>query len=254
MKLRVNAASNVGVVRTNNQDMILVADNYIRDNVTSYNIDIADKPMLIGVADGMGGALGGEYASEYVLKQVSTCIAHLQGDLSADELKIIIEDIFLDIHQDLNAIGEKDSSKYGLGTTFVGVLFYENQIFGLNVGDSRLYRLRGKYLSQLSRDHSLRAMTGDDNIARNYIANCFGGGVEKFFVDFDNLTERIKIGDTLLLCSDGLYESLTDEMLEDLLVNLEVNILIEQANINGGNDNISCVLIELLNNSLNPLD
>ena len=248
MKLLVNAASDIGVTRKTNQDMVLVAENFIRNAQKSYILEVADTPFIIAVADGMGGALAGEYASEYVLRQIKTCIAHLESGLTNDVLKVVLQDIFLEIHQNLNNIGDNDPSKQGLGTTFVGVLFYENQIFSLNVGDSRLYRFLGQYLSQISRDHSLSAMTGDANIPRNYLANCFGGGVEKFFVDFDNLTERIKIEDTLLLCSDGLYEDLTDENIEELMLNLNINLLIQEANNKGGRDNISCVLIKIAAN------
>ena len=99
---------------------------------------------------------------------------------------------------------------------------------------------------QISKDHSLREITGNKDIASNIIINSFGGG-EKIFVDFDSIGSKIFNDDVLLLCSDGLSDELNDEEIEETLGNKKniVDELLKKAKNKGGKDNISIILVYL---------
>ena len=243
MKLIIEAISDIGSVRTNNEDMILVGNEFFRDAVKSYEFDFesSEYPFLIAVADGMGGHKGGEYASEIVVTEMNKVVRNLKVDLPLRDLKSYLGENIKSIHSRLIDEGSKDSEKTGMGSTFIGVLFFQNSIFLINIGDSRMYRFREGILTQLSKDHSLSEMSGNLDAPKNIILNSFGAG-EKIFFDFEDISDRILENDTLLFCSDGLSGELADEEIEAILSKQDSAInLITQAKLQGGKDNISLI-------------
>jgi len=247
MKLEIHSISDKGK-RTNNEDMVLVGTDIFRDDLRNYEINITEnqKPYLIAVADGMGGHNAGEYASELVLQNIFASIGNLPGHLNTDELKNHLEQNIKKIHSILLTEGENDLSKKGMGSTFCAIIFYFDNIYSINIGDSRLYRYRDGILVQLTRDHSLREFTGDKNIPKNIIVNSFGGG-EKIFFDFECITKKVLPDDILLLCTDGLTDGLNDMLLEQIIEkNNKVPSLIQYSIENGSVDNISCIYIKIL--------
>jgi PPM family protein phosphatase len=246
MKCNVSAVSDVGCVRTNNEDMILIVDQLIRDSNCDMTFTPGTKNGWIAVADGMGGHNAGEVASEFVLREIAAFVDTMPANLDADDLKNVINALVRDIHLQLNRLGTSQQAAKGLGTTFCGLLFYQEQIYSVNIGDSRLYRFRGNLLAQLTHDHSLRNMMNDPSIPANQIANSFGGGSEKIFMDFENLTDRLFPNDILLLCTDGLNTELNDEEIDSALEQkASCGELVSQAKDKGGRDNISCVIIKM---------
>lgn len=254
----ITSASLTGKVRSNNEDMILVNDEFIRDRAYKTELKNTGPPFLIAVADGMGGHNGGEIASEYVLRNMAHTISlpgntreeeqdiSLTTNFGADALKKILEAKIREVHQSLNSLGEKTPSLKGLGCTFTGLLFFEQRIFMIHIGDSRMYRLRGAFLAPLTNDHTKRNQLNDPDIPANILVNCFGGGVAGIFFDFEELTDRLVPGDKLVLCSDGLYGELTSEEIARGLLNGEIaDELVQKANEKGGHDNISCIVIEI---------
>ena len=251
MQLEYNAACNRGSVRKNNEDMVLAADAFIRDAIipTKY-MDMAEESFLFAVSDGMGGHNAGEHASEFVLRRMQKMLLNLPGKIDDEALRELLDVKAKEIHNQLNDVGRQNASMQGLGCTFTGLLYKEGNFYLIHVGDSRLYRLRGKYIAQLTRDHSLRNMLNDDSIPPNTLGNCFGGGVSSFFYDFENLTDRLLPGDQLLLCSDGLSSELEDERMEELLLaGADASTLAARANECGGNDNIACIVLKILSNT-----
>lgn len=244
MKLIIQAMSDIGNVRTNNEDMILIGRDWFRNDFKDYEFDFdnTEIPLLLSVADGMGGHLGGEYASEIVLREMSNIIGSLPGSHSVSELRNILGSGINQIHSQLLQEGLDNPERKGMGSTFVGVFFYMNLVFMISIGDSRLYRYREGILSQLSRDHSLSEMTRNPDAPKNIIVNSFGAG-EKIFFDFEDITDRILQNDILLLCSDGLNNELSDEEIEDILLrDSDPAILVKAAKNKGGRDNISVIL------------
>jgi len=248
MQLKIVAISDKGYVRGHNEDMILIGNDVFRDGRKETLIDLNDenKIFFIAVADGMGGHNAGEVASEMVLRKIREKISGLETDLTGKDLSMKISEWVKEIHSDILNEGNKDINKKGMGSTLIGALFYNNKIYYMNVGDSRLYRLRNGYLMQISKDHSLREITGNKDIASNIITNSFGGG-EKIFVDFSFAGSKIFNDDAFLLCSDGLSDELNDEEIEETLGNKKnvVDELLIKAKNKGGKDNISIILVYL---------
>src|SRR5690242_20162654 len=187
---------------------------------------------------------------------------------AAQPTKALTESMALEHYSDLlrNAIeqsseriveyGDEHKEARGLGSTITAALVVEGQAFIANVGDSRTYLLRDSKLKRITSDHSLverLVQAGQidrddvyDHPSRNLIYRSLGAGRAE--VDVDIFTERLQPGDALLLCSDGLWEMVRDPQLTNILTEVDdlnetVNLLIQRANENGGEDNISAVLV-----------
>ena len=146
----------------------------------------------------------------------------------------------------INSRGKSIEKYKDMGTTLVAFVYYNDHYFWMNCGDSRLYRLRDNRLVQLTHDHSLRALTGDDSHP-NVITNCVGGGCKHSFIDIMEIPEGVLEGDRYLLCSDGLNDMLTDEKIEKLLLGgSTANGLCNAAILAGGIDNVSTCIIDMM--------
>lgn len=234
-----------GQVRKNNQDAILL-------------------DMTIGlyvVADGMGGHAGGEIASRLCIDTVSEFVdEHLGKQLKSsqppscaaveDTLSAAIQAASKAIYEEAHA----DPSLHGMGTTATALLMHNGQASFGHVGDSRLYLLRQKLLMPLTQDHSvveeqIRAglITEDEaqkHSMRNVITRSVGFQPTEV-VDTGSLD--IESGDLFMLCSDGLYGKLTPQAMCSAMISkglAAVKPLVAQANDNGGEDNISCIIVK----------
>jgi PPM family protein phosphatase len=154
--------------------------------------------------------------------------------------------------------GEKKSSARGLGSTVTAVLLQNDQAYIANVGDSRTYLLRGNNLAPITRDHSLVARLVESkqiepqdvytHPQRNLIYRSLGAGHKH--VEVDVFHEVLQPGDKLLLCSDGLWEMVRQQELFDALSEHNspqaiCEKLINLANANGGEDNISAIVVHV---------
>ena len=243
-KIVLTATSRVGNVRSNNEDMILAYDSFIRSDI--YQTVLAPESLdrfVVAVADGMGGHNAGEIASEQVLHNLKFYVNDLPKGLTSGELEEAMNDWLQSIHQTINARGRVNKSMSEMGTTLVALLYYGNRYFWINCGDSRLYRLRNGELHQLTTDHSLVNENGEKRHS-NYITNCIGAGCEDTFIDMIDFTPDFLEGDTYVLCSDGLNDMVPDEIIRKMLVEgATANTLCEEAISAGGFDNVSvCVL------------
>lgn len=225
--------------------MVLIGNQFIRDEAVEYTIDATARYFWIAVSDGMGGHQAGELASQTVLENMAYLSNNLPSGLDSDSLKKHLDANIRSIHQSINQMSITDPTRKGLGATFTGLLIYGEKKYIINIGDSRLYRLRGCLLACLTNDHSLRNLLNNPSIPQNHLANSFGGGSDKIFFDFDETT--LLSGDIILLCTDGLNGELDDTELENLLNNgFPLSYIIDKARRNGGNDNISAVKIVVL--------
>jgi serine/threonine protein phosphatase PrpC len=166
------------------------------------------------------------------------------------------------VHKSSEAVvdyGHEHSEAQGLGSTVTAALVLEGQAFIANVGDSRTYLLRDGKLKRITHDHSLVERLVEagqidredvyDHPSRNLIYRSLGAG--KAEVDVDIFTENLRPGDALLLCSDGLWEMVRDPQLVNILNEVQdpaeaCDLLIQRANENGGEDNITAVLVRCL--------
>jgi PPM family protein phosphatase len=232
--LRAGAASLVGRVRSANEDALLVADD------------------LVVVADGMGGHLAGEVASAEAVEIVGA----VAGRRSLADL---VSSVHL-ANRRINDRAADDDELRGMGTTVcaVGVVDEEGEHLAvLNVGDSRVYLFADGSLTRLTEDHSLvetlvregRITPEDAEVhpQRNVLTRALG--VEALVVVDAWLLEPC-VGDRLLLCSDGLFNELTEDRIARILAEGEdpevsARRLAAEADAAGGRDNISAVVVDV---------
>ncbi len=155
---------------------------------------------------------------------------------------------------------QKDPQCAGMGTTLVTCLFYDNFLTVGHIGDSRLYRMRNDALEQITRDHSLLQEQIDSGLItkedarsshnKNLVTRALGIDPE---VETEIHTYEVSEGDIYLLCSDGLNDMIEDEEIQMTLIALRSNLdltaqqLVQAANDAGGRDNVSVMLIKVLN-------
>lgn len=247
MKLRITAVCDIGNVRGNNEDMVLVGAKVFRDGRLQGAIELDQRspPFAVAVADGIGGANAGGVAAQIVLEQLSARLAGIPPDLDEAALRGAIDALCLQIHRKLLNEGVADAAKRGMGATLVGLLYYQGRLHYISAGDSRLYRFRDATLMRVSQDHSLRDLNADGGLPSNVVFNAFGGGSSSFYVDVGLAARRVLNEDVFLLCSDGLSDMLADDDIEGILSgDGREEALLAAAMRKGGLDNISYVLVE----------
>ena len=245
-KLYVTAASRRGCVRNNNEDMILVGRSFIRNEDYQTMVELRDdNRLMLAIADGMGGHNSGEVASSETLHNLQFFFNDLPAGLDDKSFRQMISEWLNSINLIIDSKGRVNDMFKGMGTTLVGMACYENRVYTLNCGDSRLYRLRDGILHQMTTDHSLKKETGDIKHS-SIVTNCIGGGCKTSFVDMDECTSDILNKDIYLLCSDGLTDMLNDHEIETLLnLKADANALCKAAIKAGGLDNVSACVIDV---------
>lgn len=245
-RIVLTAASRIGCVRSNNEDMVLAYNQFVRSDAyeTEFMTENCDR-FAIALADGMGGHNAGEVASEETLSNLKFFIGDMPKGLTPDEFHQMINEWLKSINQIINSQGLADSSLREMGTTLVGVLYYNRRYYWINCGDSRLYRLRQGHLTQLTTDHSLI----NPHSAKQHcsiVTNCIGAGCKTSYIDFQDITEDIQPDDAYLLCSDGLNDMISDETIEKLMnKQSSANALCEAAIAAGGFDNVSTCIFHI---------
>jgi len=245
-RIMLTAASRVGCVRNNNEDMILAYDKLVRSDIyrSEFMTESIDR-FAIAVADGMGGHRAGEVASSDALTNLQFFLSDLPSELTPVEFNEMMMVWLKSINKMIASKGRVDPSMAEMGTTLVGLVYYNNRYYWMNCGDSRIYRFRDGKLCQLSVDHSLNNMTGEKRHS-NIITNCIGGGCKHSYMDIFDITDEFLPGDVYLLCSDGLNDMVHDEDIEQMLVDgANANQLCEAAIRNGGYDNVSACVVSV---------
>jgi serine/threonine protein phosphatase PrpC len=254
MKLEYAGLSDVGLKRGHNEDAYAV---------------VADLGLYM-VADGMGGHSSGEVASRMACDAVAGFFRETEHDedmtwpykmergvgYEANRLSVGVKLANLRIHER----AQSNQAQRGMGTTFVGMRFTKDGYVIGHVGDSRVYRVRDGRLEMLTEDHSLlndyikmKELT-EQEIAnfphKNVIVRALG---MKDTVQVDLSIDEARAGDIYLLCSDGLSGMVTDPALCDIIVdaaprglNDACRALIDAANDAGGNDNITALLVRVV--------
>lgn len=248
-QLTVGIGLDVGQARRDkpNQDSIGIYSEYCEDAAW-----LAAKGRLFVVADGMGGAVGGEEASEMAV-QIMIDSYYEDADL---EMVPSLERAVQEANQHINARGQAEPGLRGLGTTVVAAVIRGYDLVITNVGDSRAYLLRQGMLRQISRDHTsvqeqLRGglLTPEEAAAhpRRHVLSRNLGSRPRAQPDF--ATETLVEGDTLMLCSDGLWGPVGDEQIREVLQHKRgqaaADALVELANQHGGPDNIGLIVIHI---------
>ncbi|MED9966692.1 MAG: Stp1/IreP family PP2C-type Ser/Thr phosphatase [Blautia sp.] len=245
--MRVYSVTDVGQLRTTNQDYVFASPN-----------PVGNLPNLFVVADGMGGHNAGDYASSHA---VQTMVDEIRQDADYNPVKVIRHAIESANTEIINQ-AENDEKRKGMGTTMVVATIVGNYAYVANVGDSRLYMINEK-IQQITKDHSwvqelvrrgeINAEEARNRRDKNVITRALGA--EKT-VDIDFFDLRLDPGCTILMCSDGLSNMVEDSRIEEIILEPDKcpeekgQALIEEANRNGGKDNIAIVLVEPFTNEV----
>jgi PPM family protein phosphatase len=238
--LRYSARSDVGLVRSNNEDSVYAGAR------------------LLALADGMGGHAAGEVASQLVI----AALAHLDDDEPGGDL---LGKLDAAVHAGNSAIAaqvEMEPELEGMGTTLTAILFAGNRIGMVHIGDSRGYLMRDGELTQITKDDTfVQTLVDEGRITREeahshpqrslIMRALTGHEVEP------TLTMReVRLGDRYLLCSDGLSDPVSDETISDALqipdVTDSADRLIELALRGGGPDNVTVVVADVVDYDYGP--
>ena len=238
--LRYAARSDVGLVRSNNEDSVYAGAR------------------LLALADGMGGHAAGEVASQLVI----AALAHLDDDEPGGDLLAKLDAA---VHSGNSAIAaqvEMEPDLEGMGTTLTAILFAGNRIGMIHIGDSRGYLLRDGELTQITKDDTfVQTLVDEGRITkeeahshpqRSLIMRALTGHEVE-----PTLTMReVRLGDRYLLCSDGLSDPVSDETILDALkipdVTDSADRLIELALRGGGPDNVTVVVADVVDTDYGP--
>lgn len=240
--MRFSALTDLGLVRENNEDSLFAGD-----------CAVGQLNNLFIVADGMGGHVGGEYASAFVVSEIPRLIRKSEQTEKIPELLLSAAD---SANMALYRQSRDDRRLQGMGSTLIMVGVAGSCAHVVNVGDSRLYVYDGG-LRQVTRDHSLvdemvaeGKLTKDDPFYaanKNVITRAMGISPA---VEPDYFCVPLRAGSRLLLCSDGLSGMVEDNVMEAVLAELPdtdraAERLMQEAKDSGGRDNITLILIDV---------
>ncbi len=242
MKVTAYGITDVGLKRSKNEDNFFV-----------------DEGMgLFIVADGMGGHKGGDLASKLAVEAVREVAKSHREEHTFLSPRAMLEECYVEASSRIFSKSQENNGLFqGMGTTLVVAYVHEGEIFIANVGDSRAYYLNQQYLWQMTEDHSLvnehiRAGLLKDSEAKDFQAKNVitrSVGFERQ-VRCDIIKKPLSAGDTFLLCSDGLSGLVEDPEIHDICrknsKEKAAQICVDRAKEEGGDDNITVIIIEVL--------
>lgn len=238
--MRVGQLSDKGSVRQINEDSV-------------YSSKARD---LFIIADGMGGHKAGEVASKLAVNKVKYFIKNksLNNKKTEEKMLSLICEAIEYANKSIYALASKDDNLKGMGTTIIVALACQSTVYIGHVGDSRAYLISNQSISQITSDHSLAeelfkngSITKEQAMNyphKNVITRALGC-IDKIMVDTHII--NLNKGDSLLLCTDGLSNMISNEEIFNIVnsntPNKAVRSLIDSANKAGGIDNVSAIII-----------
>ena len=243
-------ATDVGMVRSNNQDAVA---SFVR------RINTAEDQLNIGffaVADGMGGHLEGEKASTITIRTIEKMVMEklvipIISDDKSEE-RPTVHEVLIEAAQEANRLVMQDVSDGG--TTLTVAIILGDLIHLGHVGDTRAYIITHEHIEKITRDHSLierlrelNALTPELEASQSNVLYRAIGQSES--LEVDTVTRRLPLNSTLLLCSDGLWGMVDDATIRELVMDnpdpqQAADKLVALANTNGGMDNISVIIVK----------
>ena len=239
--MKVFSATDIGQKRHMNQDFIFTSEE-----------SVGNLPNLFVVADGMGGHNAGDFASRY---GVSVLVESVRRDKNFNPVKVMRNAIEA-ANREVFSQSRNDPSMAGMGTTMVVCTVVGGYAYIANVGDSRLYLAGSESMTQITQDHSLIAEMvrlgeltpeeGRNHPDKNIITRAVGTNEE---VKIDFFDVKLETGDQILMCSDGLSNMVEDQRIFEILKGEDTKadkaqVLVDEANANGGRDNIAVIVVE----------
>lgn len=261
ISVSVFAKTDTGLQRSGNEDAFLVADlttgrSGLGPEMSTHNI--GERGSLMIVSDGMGGAAGGEIASNLAVKTIREKLQSLNPGLNiTDQLSEAIDSA----NKTIWDFAVANSQFAGMGATITAVLVNKTVAFIAHVGDSRAYLIRGDQIKQLTKDQSYVQWLIDagvikpeqaGSIPQNVIMQALGANPT---VQPELIAVDLSQGDCLLLCSDGLSNKVDEAEIKQQVITapsltLACKQLVSLANDRGGEDNITVVIARFDGNAL----
>ena len=245
--MRVYSATDVGQKRKMNQDYVFVSKD-----------PVGNLPNLFVVADGMVGHNAGDFASSHA---VQILVDEIRKDADFNPIKVLRHAIET-ANMEILERAQQDEALKGMGTTMVVATIVGHYAYVANVGDSRLYLIQGQ-IRQVTRDHSLvqemvrmgelKPEEARNHPDKNIITRALGA---ERTVDIDFFDLKMEPDSTILMCSDGLSNMVEDSKIEEIILDKTEELprkgeeLLEEANRNGGKDNIAVILVEPFTNEV----
>ena len=241
--MNVYGQTHIGLVRENNQDAL---EYGTLNDTTQYAV----------VCDGMGGANGGNIASKIAVEVIGSRIRDgYRESQSVGSVEHLLTSAMATANVGVFDRAQRESELAGMGTTVVAVITCEHTAYISHVGDSRLYLYRDGQLRQVTRDHSVvqdliesGQITEEEarsHPRKNYITRALGV-VSEEYGEYNEL--ELLSGDRLLLCTDGLTDEVSNDLMCQLLtlpVEESAEALIRASLDDGGMDNITVVLVDV---------
>ncbi len=241
MRIRMAGATDVGRLRKANQDSLFF------DGTQGLGI----------VADGVGGRKGGEVASSMAVSGIHNAFVDCDV-IRHEEIHPFLISTIDKINNDIIKRGHRDTDISGMGTTLNCLLFVGDQLHLAHVGDSRTYLYFNKQLWQLTIDHNVKTFIERGWMSsQNVLPGSSDGALVRALglfesVDVDFYQKTVKEGEIYLTSSDGLFDMVRDRDIVKIISENEnnfeelPNILINEANKQGGKDNITVLLSKIL--------
>lgn len=254
---KVGSCSDVGMVRKVNEDSLAMFE--LAFTTQSHRSGLG----LYVCADGMGGVNAGEIASALSVDEVTSYIQNSLANLGegvedpASEIRNHLQQAVKNANTRVYETGRYNAELSGMGTTVTAALIFGQNVFVAHVGDSRCYLINREGIDKVSRDHSLVGRLVEigqitpeqaaKHPQRNLIYRSLGTYPN---VEVDLYQRPMKIGDCLLLCSDGLTGHVADEELQEIVLaardpHQAAQRLVNLANQRGGEDNITVILVQM---------
>ena len=276
MIVELYAKSDVGRVRRGNEDNFLVLDLSTEQTWTGSDgaippekltrFNLGNKGLILVVSDGMGGALAGDVASRMAVDSVREMLIGAAGEEACDpaiDLVECLKNATVYANLAIHLRSQEDSRCAGMGATFTGAAVRGDTLDLVQVGDSRGYVIRKDQIRLATKDQSLVQQLVDvgqiseseaeTHMFRNVILQALGAQSEVAPV-----TGKIRLrqGDLVLLCSDGLSGKLRADDIQHIVANSNGDLakacdgLVDEANNRGGEDNITVVLARFMGDDL----
>lgn len=245
--MKIGYASDIGRKRDVDEDSIIIVE---WDTVFESE---KRKAALVIVADGMGGHNAGEVASRMAAEGVAERVGG--AILKCENFGEVLQNAITEVNSDICEYVEHNPHYKGMGTTLTAAVIYGNNVFIGHVGDTRVYLINEKEITQITKDHSLvqelvdnKEITKEEariHPQKNIITRAVG--IDRN-IEVDTFTVYVYGDDYILLCCDGLTDLVTDEeihaaVMENHDLNTVCDTLVKAANERGGYDNISVVVV-----------
>lgn len=235
-----------------------VIGNFRDNNEDSFSYEMIGDTLVAVVADGIGGAPAGEVASALATSETIKYLSENSIDINSADLDDEISALFNYVNIKILKESISDYSKFGMGTTMTVVFLKGTKLVVGHMGDSRAYLIHGTNVNKLTSDHNVAGlkvamgeMTEEEaktSKTKSQLTKSLG---ENQFLSPDVYSYNIMYGDMLLMCTDGLYGSLSNQEIVDCLRskrgNLEevCSLMIDKALDNGSKDNVTCLLVNI---------